>query len=402
MKAATHDWRRDVLSLLLAIARRRTLVAFVMIAAVSLGALAAYRAEPFYSASATFVLLPREKPILDLTMQSASVETSEDAAKRSSSATLTLPPNPDLYATLIRSSGITEQVSQRLENDASLNAGVSIGPSAIRSGLTVSSTEEGVVRIAMQHHDPSVAALVVNEVIEECERASKEIERQLIVQQAGFLSKAIESAEDELANAMSSRNTLVDRIGVGDPTTTAARSAALLQTLEDTEARLAREMQRLLLHRTALDPEVAALNAELQQVRANARNVRTNFCGNLDESEFAAVECEWRAVEQYLTLRRDLLMSMRARHEVFRIRADQPAGNIAVIRRATPPTVPAGPSKRKLIAFSLLIGLLLSGGLCVVLDQLEKAHHVPELSDLIGSLRETFPGIRTAQEGGAQ
>ena len=64
--------------------------------------------------------------------------------------------------------------------------------------------------------------------------------------------------------------------------------------------------------------------------------------------------------------------------------------------------MPAGPSKRKLIAFSLLIGLLLSGGLCVVLDQLEKAHRVPELSDLIGSLRETFPGFRTAQEGGAQ
>ena len=400
MSNATHDWRSDVLALMLAIARRRLLVLSVMIGAVAVGVVSGYRAQPFYSASATFVLLPREKPILDLTVQSASVETSEDAAKRSSSATLTLPPNPDLYSTLIRSSDITEQVAERVAANSSFEGARLPGPSAIRAGLTVTSTDEGVVRIAMEHSNPVLAAFVVNEVIRECETASKEIERQLIVQQAGFLSTAIERAEVSLQQAVTRRNSLVERIGVGDPTAAAARSASLLQTLQDTEARIAREMERMLLHRTALDPKVAALDAELRQVREKIIEVRGAFCGTLSEAEFAELECEWRGLEQDLMLRRDLLMSMRARHEVFRIRADQPAGNIAVIRNATAPMIPAGPSKRNLLAFALLGGIVIACGLCVILDQASRAARSPELREPISALLACFTSLRPMGKGG--
>ncbi len=390
MNTSNHDWRHDTLQLVLAFAQRRLLIAFILAGSFAVGLGAAYSATPYYSASATFVLLPREKPVLDLTVQSASVETSEDAARRSASATLTLPPNPDLYTSLIRSSDVAQQVAARLGERQPRGGLGRLDPSAIRAGLTVFSTEEGVVRIAMKHEDPQVAADVVNAIIQECERASKEIERQLISQQAGFLSTAIRDAESRLAEATELRSRLIERIGVGDPSATAARSAALLQTLDDTEARISRELERLLLHRTPLDPTVAALGAELEQVRAIAAETRAAYCGDMSEEEFASLDCEWRALEQDLTLRRDLLMSMRARHEVFRIRADQPAGNIAVIREASAPSAPAGPSKRVFLVLAVLGGGMIACTICVLLDQLNRAAQTPRLEEPIRAIRRCF------------
>ena len=380
------DWRHDVLCLVHALVRRRLVIATVMLAAAGFGVLAIQRADPFYEASSTFVLLPREKPVLDLAVQSASVESVEDSAKRSTAATLTLPPNPELYTTLIRSAQVRSRVAEAIGSDQAVVRHDLPGPAAIKAGLTVESSEEGVIRIAMKHHSPSVAATVVNLLVAECESASKEIERKMILQQAGFLGEAIDRADDRLQETRAELARFSDLIGVANPGLESARSAALIRTMDDTEARLEREVRGYLVHRTEADPAVAALLGELSQVRERRDEVRASYCGDLSEQEFAAVESEWRALAQDVTLRQDLLMTMRARHDVFSIRANQPAGNLAVIRAATPPSTPAGPSKRRIMVLALLGGLFVACALCVVIEQIELAWAREDTRELLTSI----------------
>ncbi|MEM1186135.1 MAG: hypothetical protein AAGI53_14180 [Planctomycetota bacterium] len=388
--SAQHDWRRDVLDLLYAFARRRLAVISILLIAVSAGLLAARMADPFYKSSTTVVLLPREKPILDISVQSASVETSEDAAKRSTASTLTLPPNPELYTTLIRSSEVTARVAEALRRIPDLSTAPMPTASGIRAGVGLESTEEGVIKISMTHTNPRVATAIVNELVRECEAASKSVERQLILQQAGFLGEAIKRAESTLVETRAKLADFAHRFGVSEPAVAAARSSSLLQTIDDTGARLGRELGRLLVHRTEADPTVQAIRGELRDLDARRDAVRASYCGTLSENEFAEVESEWRALQQDVTLRQDLLMSMRARHEVFTIRADQPAGNIAVLRPATVPTQPAGPSRKKFIVLALLAGGMLAAAFCVLADQLERVRRDPEGAKRLGAIAACF------------
>lgn len=381
-----NDWRCDVLDIINALARRKYAMICVLLISIGIGLMMAQRAQPFYQASTTFVLLPREKPILDLAVQSSSIETAEDAAKRADSATLTLPPNPDLYTSLIRSGEVTQRVAKSLEERGDLSG--SLSSRTIRSGTTVEASEEGVIKLRVTHANPRTAAAIVNALVHECSEASKAIERQLILQQAGFLGEAITRAEASLADSRDTLRKFNARVGVSDPQSVAAQSRSLLQTLDDTEARLSRELQRLAVHRTEMDPTVVAIKAELERITTDRRLTRERFCGSIHESEYAEFLSTWKALEQDVLLRQDLLMSMRARHEVFAIRADQPAGNLAVIRPATAPTAPAGPSKKKAIALAFLIGAIGSIGTCVFLDQLERTARDPRSRGKLDLVRQ--------------
>ena len=392
-----RDWRVDIIEFLSAIARRKLLVVSIMTICVMAGFTAAICTPPFYEASSTIVLLPREKPVLDLSVQSQLVETAGDEAKRSPSATLSLPPNPDLYTTLIRSGAVTQRVADALHDDPDLANEGRLTSAKIREGLAVQSTDEGVLRIEMRHRSPRLAAAVVNALVKECEHASKAIERQLIVQQAGYLASAIAEAQLNLDRALERLVALSARSGVSDPSAAAGRSASLIQTLDDTEARLGRERERLLVYRTEIDPQVVAIEAELCEVRSRREGTQEMYCGNLSQSEYAQFEADWAARDQDVSLRRDVLMSMRARHDVFKIRAEQPAGNIAVIRPAAVPAAPAGPSKRKFLVLAALSGGLIACAASVAGDQLDRVRKDDAMRTLLASLLQHLLSIRRTE-----
>ncbi len=387
--AARPDWRSDVLDVLCAIVRHRLIIAGVLVVAAVGGLTAGYLSEPFYRASATFVLLPREKPVLDVAVQSASIETSDDAAKRSDAATLTLPPNPELYTSLIRSASVAERVAA-----ACVNQGLSeaIDPSEIRDMLKVEATEAGVIKLTAQTEDAELAAFVVNTLVAECEDASKLIERQLILQQAGYLESAIEVAEQRLTTAQQRLARYAERHGIGNVRDAAARSSALLKTLSDTEASLSRELDRLMVSRTEVSPDVRALRAELRQVRFDLSRTRSAYVGTVSENDYAELASTWSSLEQDVRLRQDMVMSMRARHDVFKIRADQPAGNLALIRPASVPSVPAGPSKRRFLVLACLAGGLLALAAAVGAEQLRGMRKDKANRSKIDELLNMLPG----------
>ena len=82
------DWRNDVLQAILAVTQRKLLVISVFVCVMILCVISVMTTPPFYRSSASIVLLPREKPILDIAAQSDTLESSDETARRAQASSL--------------------------------------------------------------------------------------------------------------------------------------------------------------------------------------------------------------------------------------------------------------------------------------------------------------------------
>ena len=360
------NWREELVIGILAVTQRKFLIIVILISVVSISAANWFMIKPFYQASGTIVLLPREKPILDIAARSDSLESTDDTARRAPSASLTLPPNPDLYITLMKSGDLASRISQRLKPMHDLTA------SQIRHGIEVSSSDTGLMTVTCQAPSPEAAAKIAGFVIEECKETSKSIERQLILQQTGYFDGAVKRMKSQVDLLTDRINSAAEEFGVSDPELAASRSIARLRRLDEAQIRLETHLHGLSIHRTNVDPLVAALQGELESVYIARDIVSKNFCGLVSEGAYSSMLAKWKGLHQELGQAQDMHMSLTAKRDLFMIRAEQPSGNIAIIQIPNIPTAPAGPSKRRAISIALLIGVGVSIMSCVIFDQISR------------------------------
>ena len=363
---ASPNWREELVTGILAVTQRKVLIAVVFLCVVSISALNWFMIKPFYQASGTIVLLPREKPILNMAAQSDSLESTDDTARRAPAASLTLPPNPDLYITLMKSGALASRISQRLKPTHDLTS------SQIRHGIEVSSNDTGLMTVICQAPSPEAATKIATFAIEECEETSKSIERQLILQQTGYFDGAVKRMKSHVDLLTDQINSAAEDFDVSDPELAASRSIARFRRLDETQIRLETQLHGLSIHRTAVDPLVTALQAELESVYIARDSVSKNFCGLISEEAYSSMLAKWKALHQELSQAQDMHMSLIAKRDLFMIRAEQPSGNIAILQAPSIPTAPAGPSKRRAISIALLVAAGGSIMACVISDQISR------------------------------
>ncbi|MDF1808878.1 MAG: hypothetical protein P1U42_04205 [Phycisphaerales bacterium] len=377
------SWREDILQAILTVTQRKLLVVGVFSGIIMICIAVIATTEPFYRSSASIVLLPREKPILDIAAQSETLESSDETARKAQASSLTLPPNPELYETLIRSNDLAARIHDRIDSDT-------MSAESIRSSIHVNSSEEGLLTIRCQASDPKLAAQIVSLAIEECEMTSKTIERQLMIQQKGYLDGTIDNIQGRVASLISKINTSAEEFGVSEPEQAASRSLARIRRLDEAQIRLQTKLQGLQIHRTNLDPMVVALKAELSSVLEERDRISENFCGQVSESSYSRMLAGWKGLHQELNQSRDLLMSLRAKRDLFVIRAEQPSGNLAIIRAPSVPIAPSGPSKRRAISIGLLSATVVSLLACVIADQISRASREEHSGELIVMIRKSI------------
>ena len=203
-------WPAPLLDGLCAIASRKWIVAAIIAVGLIFGCIRLAQMPKIYKASAVAVLMPREKPNLDAAIDTSSIETSDDRASRSQSGNLMLPPNPNLYTTIMGSRAtltrIGEKFASRLgRHISSRDRSVEVYLQ-LKSMISMTSTEEGLITVSVASQDPKLSSDIANELFEECRRASQSIEKQLILQQAGHLDKALESARIKLGESKTNSN----------------------------------------------------------------------------------------------------------------------------------------------------------------------------------------------------
>lgn len=378
-------WQAPLLDLLSAVMRRWHLFAIVMTLGLAFGVGRYLTTRPFFQAACVAVLMPREKPIIDLQLTNGSFETGRDIAARGDTGSLMLPARVDLYTQLLRSDAVLMSIGQRFASRLGLPDDVQAVALvyAIRDLMKVSGTEEGMITVEATGPQPQVAADLANALVTEMIDASKAVERQLLRSQREYLERSLAQARLGHAQREEDLEAFVARHGIVD---LAKQTNDVLTLVRETEfVRQGLVQQRLdrLQSFTPEDHVASALARRIAELDADLVRLRERAFGG-DGSEGSAgvqeLELELASLRDELRRSRDLVATLESQVAIFALREEQPAGSVSILKRAIPVKQRAGPSKGKTIGASMLVAFVLGVALALLREQFEKVGRDPYLA----------------------
>ena len=385
-------WQAPLIDLLCIFAHRKWLIGGAILLGAIAGGLQFMRTPPYYRASTVAVLLPREKPTVDFAVMTNSVETTEDGARRADSGSLMLPPQTDLYIALLDSRSVLESLAERFgpalidHEDLSARDRSDEIIARLRRLIVITGTREGLLTITVTAADPEIASGLANALVEEGLVASKGIERQLLTQQAGFLANAVAIARSKLVSSEEELRLYCEEHRIIDPASQAEGRLRQIRELAAARDRAAVELEQRRVGYTEVDPLVREYRAGLQAIDERLVELRGDIVGEVDEAGYGAVLITYNTLRQRVRFRRDLLSTLSTQADVFRVRAEQPAGNIAIVRPAVTPVQPAGPSKKRILGVAVFVAIFMGVGLALLLEQISIARRTPALESRIARL----------------
>ena len=396
----TTGWQAPLVDLVAAVLRLKWILVLSVVVAIGLGVIQYLRTPTTYRSSSVVLLLSREKPVFDVSVEAGTLETSEDAAKRESTGALMLPANPDLYHTLLKSRSVLQGIATRFQDRLSaqhtgqVRSEELIG--SLRSMMKLESSEEGIMTITVTSHDPQLSADLANALVEAGEQASKEIERQLLNQQVQYIEQSLSQAIASLERDMQQLKSFAQTHRVVDPGTQASDRLRQIRETSMQRDDLTRQLEARRVGWTDKDTKIQQLIREIAICDQRIAELEKSIVGEAGLAEYGALVIDHDALIKQVDQQRDLVVSLTAQADVLRIRAAQPAGSIAVIRPADPNDRPAGPSRKRFLLLSLGLGLLGGLGFVLVLEQWQAAKRDPYIAKKTREIKTLIPGMSSA------
>lgn len=397
MTPRTIGWQAPLVDIVAAVLHRKWVLVLCAVVAIGLGGLQYLRTPTTYRSSSVVLLMSREKPVFDVSVEAGTLETSEDAAKRESTGALMLPANPDLYHTLLKSRSVLQAIATRFQHELSANQPGQIRSEeligSLRSMMKLESSEEGIMTITVTSPDPQLSADLANALVEAGEQASKEIERQLLNQQVKYIEQSLAQAKASLERDMEQLKSFAQTHRVVDPGTQASDRLRQIRETSMQRDDLHRQLESRRVGWTDKDAKIQQLIREIALCDKRIAELEKSIVGEAGLDEYGALVIDHDALIKQVDQQRDLVVSLTAQADVLRIRAAQPAGSIAVIRPADPDPRPAGPSRKRFLMLSLGLGLFGGLGLILVLEQWRNARQDPYIANKTKEIRSLIPGM---------
>lgn len=366
-------WQEPILDIIEAVVYRK----WTVLAILALGSIAGFvrllSMNPVYEASAVAVLLPREKAMLDASIDTSSIETSDDRASRSNAGNLMLPPNPALYTTIIHSRAVLEEIAMRFQDQ--LSGSISNRDRSeevidqLRSMIRTSTTEEGIITIHVRSESATLSADIANALFEQCEIASKSIEHKLLIRQAGHLDKALKISQDRLSETEKMIGAFTTKMGLVNTDLQASNQLRSIREITTERDSLEADLDELLLSYTEQSPKVVSLKSRIATLNRQITESKETVVGSVGSEDYGRISIQYKGLEQKIRFERDMVSTLSTKSDIYRLRAEQPIGNLAIIRPANTPDRPAGPSKKRELGLALGLSMLLALGYCIARQQ---------------------------------
>ena len=385
-------WQLPFVDLLLAMSRH--LIYIIVVAACALG-LAVHQLRgivPEYTATSVSLVLPRDKASFDASVDTGSLETSESTPRQGASASFTLPPNVDLYVMLMKARSnmerVAEQFSERLiEKEGMPRDHRAPERARFLSSMTkITGTEDGMISVVVTSRDPELAADIANEMTAASDIDSREIERKLLARQANVLQKSAEAASVELESVRELYADFSDRHSILEPALQAAGVVDDIQHFEKTAAKIESEIKAELTRFREESATIVQMRAKLAETRASLEAAKSTALAGAGVNNYGRINMEFRRLSQLLEFRQDLVLVLSSQAEIYRIRSEQATGPVVVIRPASAPTTPSGPSKKKIAIVPLMLGTMLAVGGSLVMEQLKAVKRSSELMNKVNEI----------------
>lgn len=392
-------WQEPLLDLVEALVAQKWVVIAIMCIGTALGIIRLLSMPPTYTASAVAVLLPREKAIIDASIDTSSLETTDDRASRGSAGVLMLPPNPTLYTTIINSRAVLTEIAtkynDRFDGEISNRDRSVEVTNRLRRMITITSTEEGMITVTVKSESPQLSADIANELFSQCEKASKSIERQLLIRQAGHLDKALKISTDRLRKTERQLSKFTSQIGLVNADLQVSNQLRNLRELNAEKDRIEGNLDSLRTSYTENAPEVQALVARIATIERQKINSQGSIIGSVGTKNFGELSVAYKSLQQKIRFERDLVATLATKSDIYRLRAEQPIGNLAIIRPASAPERPSGPSKKRELGLAFALSGVLAFSYSVLLQQwhaLRRNRRFSERTDRIW--KQLIPSFR--------
>lgn len=366
-------WQEPLLDIVESVVRRK----WTVIAILALGSIGGFARllsmDPVYEASAVAVLLPREKAMLDASIDTSSLETSDDRASRSNAGNLMLPPNPALYTTIIHSRAVLEEIAVRFQDQ--LSGSISNRDRSeevinqLRSMIRTSTTEEGIITIHVRSDSAKLSADIANALFEQCEIASKSIEHKLLIRQAGHLDKALKISQERLSETEKMISAFTTEMGLVNTDLQASNQLRSIREITTERDTLEADLDELLLSYTEQSPKVVSLKSRIATLNRQITQSKGTVIGSIGAEDYGRISIQYKGLEQKIRFERDMVSTLSTKSDIYRLRAEQPIGNLAIIRPANTPDRPAGPSKKRELGLALALSMIIALGYCIVRQQ---------------------------------
>ena len=395
-------WQEPLLDVIDAILAQKWMVLAIALMGAGLGVFRLSKMPSIYSASAVGILLPREKAILDATIDTSSMETSDDRAGKSGAGSLMLPPNPTLYITMIYSPAVLTEIATKYNHRfdgeiSSRDRSVEV-LQRLRGMIKTTSTEDGMITITVSSETPKLSTDIANELFAQCEKASKAIERQLLIRQAGHLDKALKISTDRLRKTEQILGQFTSKVGLVNAELQASNRLRSIRDLGMQKDKIEGELEALRLSYTDITPEVQDLVKRIAIIESQKHSLQNNIIGDVSTKEFGTLSVAYKSLQQKIRFERDMVATLSTKSDIYRLRAEQPIGNIAIIRSANIPTRPSGPSTKLELGMSLGISLALAVGYALAVQQLTHLNKDPKLRARSESiLKQIHPRLKLRQ-----
>ena len=395
-------WQEPLLDVIDAILAQKWMVLAIALMGAGLGVFRLSKMPSVYSASAVGILLPREKAILDATIDTSSMETSDDRAGKSGAGSLMLPPNPTLYITMIYSPAVLTEIATKYNHRfdgeiSSRDRSVEV-LQRLRGMIKTTSTEDGMITITVSSETPKLSTDIANELFAQCEKASKAIERQLLIRQAGHLDKALKISTDRLRKTEQILGQFTSKVGLVNAELQASNRLRSIRDLGMQKDKIEGELEALRLSYTDITPEVQDLVKRIAIIESQKHSLQNNIIGDVSTKEFGTLSVAYKSLQQKIRFERDMVATLSTKSDIYRLRAEQPIGNIAIIRSANIPTRPSGPSTKLELGMSLGISLALAVGYALAVQQLTHLNKDPKLRARSESiLKQIHPRLKLRQ-----
>ncbi len=374
--AETASWPEPFLDVLLVLIRSRFTIAILGMLGVATASAWLVATPVFYRAGAVAVLMPREKPYLDVSVKHGALETGRDQGAQNRTGTMMLPAQPDLYMQLLGSRRVLASLLDRFL--ARLGPGIQeldreeqIAKLSVM--VKVIGTEEGLLMIDVRAPSPDLAADLANALVSEGERVSRLIEGQLVMSQVLHLEGTIDATRLTLSRSEEELAVFCRKHQIVDP---ALESSDVVRQIRETQMKVIHDRMQLarrLETFTDSDHGVAELHASIETGEARIKELQSAVIGRVPRADFGRLMVDYDNLRQRVRARRDMLQTLIGTHSVLKVRAQEPIGNIVSLRLAQAPSLPAGPSKKRAILVGLAGGLAIGVLLAVLREQWRRA-----------------------------
>jgi len=366
----TDQGELPLLALLIAIARRKKLVAAVAGAVALAGVLVAFVSPDYYTARAR-IMPPQQTESTAVMLMNQLANSGLGSLASLANKDIGLKNPNDMYIGMLRSDTVEESIITKFDLQKLYRKNhVSDAQKELEKATSITSGKDGMINISFESRNPKLSADVANGYIEQLRNLTTHLAVSEASQRRMFFEQQLQQAKEDLANAEVALKETQQKTGMIELD---SQSKATIEAIALIKAKMAAkqvESEAMSSFVTDKNPDYVIIQKEIGGLRTQLANLEQSGSASPGDplvatGKIPAVGMEYIRRFREVKYREAIFELMAKQFEAAKIDEAKEATVIQVVDPARQPDKKSGPHRGLIILGSLFLGIVL-GTVCAL------------------------------------